>query len=244
MTPAAEATTPRRRLPVDERRSLLLELGLRLFGARGLDEVSVEDIAREAGVSAGLLYHYFGSKREFHHEVTAHALRRLTAATEPDRTRPPGERLVAGLVAYLEHLRADTTGWSWLLRGGGSGDERVWAIGEAYRRSIEEWVYEVLPGPARTPLTRLAVRGWIGSNTETALAWLDTLPGAAGGATRDTPAGLSAGSAPDAGSPSLAAVVRLMVTVLVASLDAAGVDAGLLARLRAEADHALAALPV
>jgi AcrR family transcriptional regulator len=210
------APVPRRRLPVDERRAMLLELGLRLFGARGLDEVSVEDIAREAGVSAGLLYHYFGSKREFHHEVTAHALGRLTAATEPDRSRPPGERLVTGLVAYLEHLQADTTGWAWLLRGGGSGDERIWAIGEAYRRSIEEWVYEVLPAPGGSPLVRLAVRGWIGSNTETALAWLD------------------------GGEPALADVVRLMVTVLLAALDAAGVDAELLARLRAEAQVALA----
>ncbi len=214
---SADAPAPRRRLPVDERRTLLLELGLRLFGARGLDEVSVEDIAREAGVSAGLLYHYFGSKREFHHEVTAHALGRLTAATEPDRSRPPGERLVTGLVAYLDHLQADTTGWSWLLRGGGSGDERVWAIGEAYRRSIEEWVYEVLPAAARTPLVRLAVRGWIGSNTETALAWLD------------------------GGEPGADDVVRLMVSVLLAALDAAGVEAGVLARLQAEAVGALAA---
>jgi AcrR family transcriptional regulator len=207
----------RRRLSVDERRAMLLELGLRLFGARGLDEVSVEDIAREAGVSAGLLYHYFGSKKEFHHEVTSHALGRLTAVTEPDRGLPPGERLVAGLFAYLEYLRADTTGWSWLLRGGGSGDERMWAIGEAYRRSIEDWVFEALPATARTPLVRVAVRGWIGSNTEMSLAWLD------------------------AGEPPAADVVRLMVTVLVAALGAAGVDGRVLEALGAGAGTALGA---
>ncbi len=212
---STDPAAPRRRLSVDERRAMLLELGLRLFGARGLDEVSVEDIAREAGVSAGLLYHYFGSKRDFHHEVTAHALARLTAATEPRRDLPPGERLVAGLTAYLEHLRADPTGWSWLLRGGGSGDERAWAIGEAYRRSIEAWVFEVLPAGARTPVTRLAVRGWIGSNTEMALAWLD------------------------AGEPGRADVVRIMVTVLVAALGAAGVHPGLLEQLQGEAATAL-----
>src|SRR3712207_3962637 len=186
MASQAHEAPVRRRLSVDERRAMLLELGLRLFGARGLDEVSVEDIAREAGVSAGLLYHYFGSKKEFHHEVTAHALERLTVVTAPDRSRPPGERLVAGLVAYLDHLRADTSGWTWLLRGGGSGDERTWAIGEAYRRSIEDWVFEALPDTARTPLARVAVRGWIGSNTEMALTWLD------------------------AGEPDAADVVRLM----------------------------------
>src|SRR5919199_2218344 len=108
MVPQAPAAPARRRLPVDERRAMLLELGLRLFGARGLDEVSVEDIAREAGVSAGLLYHYFGSKREFRHEVTAHALGRLTVVTAPDRTLPPGERLAAAPVAYPGDLRAAT----------------------------------------------------------------------------------------------------------------------------------------
>jgi AcrR family transcriptional regulator len=214
----AHEAPARRRLTVDERRAMLLELGLRLFGARGLDEVSVEDIAREAGVSAGLLYHYFGSKKEFHHEVTAHALGRLTAVTEPDRDRPPGERLVTGLVAYLDYLRADTTGWSWLLRGGGSGDERMWAIGEAYRRSIEDWLFEALPRTARTPLARVAVRGWIGSNTEMSLAWLD------------------------AGEPGRDDVVRLMVAVLVAALGAAGLDPRVLDALSVEAAAALGAL--
>jgi AcrR family transcriptional regulator len=218
MSTPSRVAPPRRRLTVDARRAMLLELGLKLFGARGLDDVSVEDIAREAGVSAGLLYHYFGSKKEFHHEVTAHALARLTAVTEPDRSRPPGERVVTGLVAYLEYLRADTTGWSWLLRGGGSGDERMWAIGEAYRRSIEDWVFEALPKGARTPATRVAVRGWIGSNTEMSLAWLD------------------------AGEPALADVVRLMVAVLVAVLDAAGVDPAVLAALRRDAVRTLAAV--
>jgi hypothetical protein len=150
--------------------------------------------------------------------VTAHALARLTAVTEPDRTRPPGERVVAGLVAYLGHLRADTTGWIWLLRGGGSGDERLWAVGEVYRVSIEEWVHEVLPASARTPLVRIAVRGWIGSNTEMALAWLS------------------------GGEVALADVVRLMVSVLLAALEEAGVDPGVLAQLRGEAASALAAL--
>lgn len=219
MRTRAQAVPPRRRrLSVDERRALLLELGMRLFGARGLDEVSVEDIAREAGVSSGLLYHYFGSKREFHREVTAHAFARLTAVTAPDYARPPGERLVDGLVRYLQYLRADTLGWYWLLRGGGSVDEQMWALGEGYRATIEGWVFEALPDDARTPLARLAVRGWIGSNAEIALVWLEP------------------------GSPPLPDVVRLMVSALVAALSAAGIDPGTLDRLAADAEPALTEL--
>jgi AcrR family transcriptional regulator len=212
------APARRRRLAVDERRALLLELGLRLFGARGLDEVSVEDIAREAGVSAGLLYHYFGSKREFHHAVTAHAIERLAMVTAPDLALPPGQRLVSGLVRYLEYLRTDAGGWSWLLRGGG-GDERLGALSEQYRDSIAAWVFDGLPPHASTPVSRVAVRGWIGSNTEMSLAWLE------------------------AGEPAAAVVVRLMVAVLVAVLAAAGVEGDVVEALRADAETGLRDLP-
>src|SRR3954469_23791857 len=134
----------RRRLSVDERRAMLLELGLRLFGARGLDEVSVEDIAREAGVSAGLLYHYFGSKREFHHAVTAHAMDRLQAVTMPDTSLSPGDQLVSSLAAYLEYLRSDSRGWAWLLRGG-AGDGQPAASAERSRQVVVENVFAGLP---------------------------------------------------------------------------------------------------
>jgi AcrR family transcriptional regulator len=204
----------RRRLSVDERRALLLELGLRLFGDRGLDDVSVEDIAREAGVSAGLLYHYFGSKREFHHAVTAYAMERLQSVTRPDPTASPGEQLVDTLVDYLDYLHTDTSGWAWLLRGG-AGDDQLGAIAEQYRQGIVRDVFAALPPGSETPLTRLAVRGWIGSNTEISLHWLQ------------------------AGEPELGAVVRLMVAVFLAGLEAAGLDPATVPPLRADVDAAL-----
>ncbi len=40
----------------------LLEAALTLFSQNGVDGTSIKDIAREAGVAQGLLYHYFASK--------------------------------------------------------------------------------------------------------------------------------------------------------------------------------------
>src|SRR3954452_5461959 len=134
----------RRRLSVDERRALLLELGLRLFGDRGLDEVSVEDIAHEAGVSAGLLYHYFGSKREFHHAVTAHAMDRLQAVTMTDTSLSPGDQLVSSLAAYLEYLRSDSRSWAWMLRAGAGGGRRAFRA-ERLPRVVVENFFPGLP---------------------------------------------------------------------------------------------------
>lgn len=203
---------PRRRLGVDERRALLLELGLRLFGHRGVDDVAVEDIARAGGVSAGLLYHYFGSKREFHYAVTAYACDRLAAVTAPDAALPPGAQLVRGLVAYLDHLRAEPTGWAWLLRGGGGSTEQHWQLGAQLRRTSAERVLAVLPAHVRTPMVVLAVKGWVGSTAEVALAWLESM------------------------QPPAPAVVALMADVLLASLTAAGVPDPLVAELRRQAD--------
>jgi AcrR family transcriptional regulator len=53
------------RLDVDERRRRLLDLGTDLFARFSYDELSMAKIAREAGISKALLYHYFPSKQAY-----------------------------------------------------------------------------------------------------------------------------------------------------------------------------------
>ena len=53
------------RLEPDARRAHLLAVGATVFGSKAYDEVQIDQIAKEAGVSRGLLYHYFPSKRAF-----------------------------------------------------------------------------------------------------------------------------------------------------------------------------------
>lgn len=45
-----------------ETRAKLIETALHLFSEKGVDSTSIKDIAREAGVAQGLLYHYFAGK--------------------------------------------------------------------------------------------------------------------------------------------------------------------------------------
>jgi AcrR family transcriptional regulator len=47
-----------------EKRKRILEAAVRVFAERGYHGARVADVAREAGVAHGLLYHYFGSKEE------------------------------------------------------------------------------------------------------------------------------------------------------------------------------------
>src|SRR5579871_6959824 len=89
------------RLDVDERRAQLLSLGLAMFSERSYDEVSIDDLARAAGVSKGLLYHYFPTKRDLYVAALEEAARRLVDATTQDRAGTPEERLRRGLGTYL-----------------------------------------------------------------------------------------------------------------------------------------------
>src|SRR3712207_1648585 len=47
-----------------EKRELLLDAAIRVFARKGYHATRVGDIAREAGVAYGLLYHYFPSKEQ------------------------------------------------------------------------------------------------------------------------------------------------------------------------------------
>lgn len=58
----------------------ILAAALERFAAYGLEATSLRDIAREAGVSIGLIQHHFGHKRKLVEAVDQHVLRVLRAA--------------------------------------------------------------------------------------------------------------------------------------------------------------------
>ena len=58
----------------------ILQAAVRTFAARGYEATRVGDIAKEAGVAYGLVYHYFGSKDAVLEAVFREAWGRLLAA--------------------------------------------------------------------------------------------------------------------------------------------------------------------
>src|SRR4051812_32614740 len=113
--------TTRSRLAPDERRSQLLDLGVRLLATRTLDELSIDLLAEEAGISRGLLYHYFGGKHAFREAVVRRAADELIAQTAPPATGAPLERLEASLAAYVDYVLANFEGYVSLLKGAAGG---------------------------------------------------------------------------------------------------------------------------
>jgi TetR/AcrR family transcriptional regulator, fatty acid metabolism regulator protein len=64
----------------DAKRAQILAAAVRVFAGRGYDATRVGDIAKEAGVAYGLVYHYFGSKEAVLEAVFREAWGRLLAA--------------------------------------------------------------------------------------------------------------------------------------------------------------------
>src|SRR5947209_10404289 len=91
--PRGELQRRRRRMSVQARREELLSVGIELFSTRAYDEIWVEEIADRAGVSRGLLYHYFPTKRDFYVAATRRAAAEAGQLTAPDPSLPADEQL-------------------------------------------------------------------------------------------------------------------------------------------------------
>ena len=78
-----------------EKRRLILDAAVRVFARKGFHTCRVGDIAEEAGVAHGLLYHYFSSKDEVLETIFRETWADLLAAIrEGEETEPhPREQL-------------------------------------------------------------------------------------------------------------------------------------------------------
>ncbi len=164
----------RQRLDVEARRSQLLAVGSELFASRPYDDVWIDDVAERAGVSRGLLYHYFGNKRGFLHAVIERETQEILAATEPDPDVPAEERLRASIDGYLDYVVAHPHGYRAIFRGVVSSDARVRELVDANLRRQEARILDALsPGAPASPQLRLAVHGWLAFLVSVVLDWLD-----------------------------------------------------------------------
>src|SRR6476661_1594491 len=89
-TVSAGAAVVRRRLSADERRRQLVAIGLAKIVETPIQDLSMDDIATEAGISRGLLFHYFPTKTDFYLACLAAAGRRILRTTAPDPADPAG----------------------------------------------------------------------------------------------------------------------------------------------------------
>jgi AcrR family transcriptional regulator len=160
-------TAARARMSTDERREQLLSSGVELLGRRGHDEVSIEEIAEAAGVSKGLLYHYFPTKKDFVLAALARGQEELAERLRPDPDLDPATQLDVSLDAFLDYVEEHATAYTSIFRRGGGGDPEIAAALDAARADQMESMLLALTGwheapvsTERTPALEAAVQGW------------------------------------------------------------------------------------
>jgi AcrR family transcriptional regulator len=169
----------RRRLGTAERREQLLLVGARLFSESTYDDVRIERVAGIAGVSRGLLYHYFPTKRDFFAAVVERESDRMLRMTAAVPGVPVREQLTAGLDAYLEYVAAHAHGYRAFHRADAAGDETVRRVYHQALAAQERQILAALAADpefgadaAGAPGVTLAVRGWLAFTTAVCLEWL------------------------------------------------------------------------
>jgi AcrR family transcriptional regulator len=161
------------RMQVDERREQLLELGAELFARHSYDELSMARIAREAGISKALLYHYFPSKQDFFLATLRQGAEEIARRTEPDPELPPLEALSGSLDAYLGWVEENETAYRKLMESAGSVRE-VKELIDGIRDATSARILEGLgAGDPPPPRQRAAVRAWLWFVDGAILDWLE-----------------------------------------------------------------------
>jgi AcrR family transcriptional regulator len=195
--PVPESRTTR--LAPDERRDQLVGLGLELLSRTPHEQVSIEAIARAAGISKGLLYHYFPTKADFVVAVLRRSYDELSArmarATDLDGM----------LDAFLGYVEERATGFAAVLSArSAEAEPAVRALLEEQRAQRVAGLVEfaaLRAGRPReaveSPTLTLAIEGWLGFCDGVVSGWLER------------------------GEPSRADVLRLLRENLLATLAAA-----------------------
>jgi AcrR family transcriptional regulator len=125
---------------VDTRREQLLRAGVELLSVRTPDEISVDDVARSAGISRGLLYHYFEDRDAFVVAVLEQASDELREALRGDRRLGGRESVEVAIDAFIDFAEAHAAGFRAVLTGGAVNRRVAALIEDTRERDLDAFV--------------------------------------------------------------------------------------------------------
>jgi AcrR family transcriptional regulator len=159
-----------------DRRKELIAAAMRLFSERPYEDVSVDELASEAGVAKGLLYYYFGNKRGLYatgleHMAADMRKQMLLATSVADLS--PMERLDRAFDAHLAYVEQRAAGYRALLASVGAHPQ-VGAILKCERTFHRELIEAGLPSEvSKGAAVTAAVEGWLHFVDGAVFAWLE-----------------------------------------------------------------------
>ena len=145
---------------------------LEVFGDRDYDEVSVDEVAEAAGVSHGLVFQYFGSKKGLYVACLEPLIEGFRSRVEPDPDLPPVERLREGLRNFADAISEHPAGYRNLMTRAAAFSE----VRETLERARWWRITQIAEGmgvdPER-PEVRVGLRAWTSYFEAAMLTWLE-----------------------------------------------------------------------
>jgi len=129
----ATVSSRRRRLAPAERRELILDGAMRVFAERGYEGASIGAIAREAGITAAVIYDHFPGKAALAIELLERQTEDLFAAVGAALEAAPAgpeEQMRTGVEAYFRYVEEHPFAWRMMFREPPADPE----VAAAYRR--------------------------------------------------------------------------------------------------------------
>lgn len=173
--PADALPPPRRvRMSHDDRRRQLLGIGLAKLVQKPIQDLTLDEVAAEAGISRGLLFHYFPTKRDFHRACIEAAGRRILRNTRPDEALPPREQVAAMVRLFVEQIERRRDFYLSLVHGTGAADV---SLVEVYDAIWAEATTRVVTALGLDDGRRRVVHAWWAYVEDHALSWSADPPG-------------------------------------------------------------------
>jgi AcrR family transcriptional regulator len=161
----------RRRMTPDERRRHILTAAIDLLQTESIDAVTVDSVARQAGVSPGLVFHYFGTQRRLRRELAQAAAWDLVEQITPDPALSPAEQLHNGITAFVAKVALQPGMYRAVASTANPG---LRGLREALRSVIAGWVAAGIEdlGVSRTPRITITIAGWVAFVEQVLLDWV------------------------------------------------------------------------
>ncbi|MCA0143635.1 TetR/AcrR family transcriptional regulator [Blastococcus sp. LR1] len=203
MTASSRPAHPRERRTAGDRRAQLVQIGLELLPTTPVQELTIDEVARRAGISRSLLFHYFATKREYYTAVTRAAADLMWEHLVPAPGAPPEEQVTGMLDRYVGWVETFRESHLAFVRGAAGGDPWVTEVYDDTRRRLVEVALAALELPddalrrqlvlAWFAFTEDLVGHWVHEPTTTRPELLDLLRDVLRGLVGDRPALRQAG---------------------------------------------------
>jgi AcrR family transcriptional regulator len=158
-------------MPPEARRAQLVQLGVELLVSEPLDNLTVPTIAKRAGVSRALVFHYFPSVRDLHLACLGAAAEELVETiVEAVGDGNEIDQIRRGLEVFVDYLSQQPTTFL-AMAGYATTDAEFGGVFETVRRRLIDLMIEMGKLDA-DPLCRLMLRGWVAFVEASIVEWM------------------------------------------------------------------------